>query len=117
MEQTQPLLSNQQVNSTAGTVSVRFCVHKPAGCCPSICCCNREEFINATQVVVPDTTTVGEFLRIVNEINQPKNEYTFASINGFQLHNNDLIAPTIRSFEKFAAPIVIVPKEACCLLI
>lgn len=116
-QQTQPLLS-QQDDPTAGKVSVRFCVHQEEGCCPNCCwCCCRERYYNAVQIVVPDTTTVGEFLHIVSELNGAKTEYSMAFINNFQLTNSDLIAPTIRSFENFASPIVVVPKEGCCLLI
>lgn len=110
----QPLLEG---NDLSHTVSVRFCVHRDPCCC-YICCptckCCQEQFENATQIVVPETTTVEEFLRTINRMFSPKTEYAVAYIHGYQLKNSDLIAPTIRSFEKFEAPIVIVPKDTCC---
>ncbi|KAK8836249.1 hypothetical protein M9Y10_039881 [Tritrichomonas musculus] len=117
IEQTQPLLEQPNLNSSPGLVSVRFCVYQEAGCCPSLFSCCRAKTEDAIQAVVPDTTTVGQFLQIVNETNRPKNEYTIATIAGFRLRNEDLIAPTIKSFERFESPIVIVPKDSCCLLI
>ena len=111
IEQTTPLLAQPPANLTPGLVSVRFCVHKDAGCCPWIfkCDCCQEKIENAVQIVVPDTTTVGEFLHIVSQMGNAKEEYGMAFINDFQLNNNDLIAPTIRSFEKFTSPIVVFP--------
>ena len=106
-------------------VSVKFCVYTAEGscytccsCCPCGDCCapSRED---ATQIVVPDTTTVDEFLRIVTRMNNPKTEYTAAFIDQYQLRGSDLVAPTVRSFEKFASPVLIVPKgrNNCCLLV
>lgn len=119
MEQT-PLLANSP-HSTDHLISVRFCVFKEADCnCPCACssCC-RDYITDATQIVVPNTTTVGEFIHILNETNSPSKEYKAAFIKNFRLRNEDLLAPTIRSFEKFEAPIIIVPQESgcCCLLI
>lgn len=118
VEQTQPLLAQSQASPAAGKVSVRFCYHQNAGCFHSIlpCCCNGKD-LNANQIVVPDTTTVGEFLQRVSEINNAKEPYTMAFINGYQLTNDDLIAPTVRSYEYFESPILVTPKDACCLLI
>lgn len=117
MEQ-QPLLAQQQVDPTADKVSVRFCVHQNP-CCLNKCipCCCKGKYLDEIQIVVPETTTVGEFLQIASDVNKPKDPYTSAFINGYQLTHDDLIAPTIRSFENFASPIVVSPKEPCCLLI
>lgn len=118
LNQAQPLLPSQPIDPTAGKISVRFCVSQEAGCLNSCCsfCC-KAKILNAVQLVVPDTTTVGEFLHMLNEMFKPKEEYDIALINGFQLSRDDLLAPTIRSFENFDSPIVVYPKKACCLLI
>ena len=117
MEQ-QPLLSQRKVDPTADKVSVRFCVHQKPGCLNSCCsCCCKGKIEDEVQIVVPETTTVQEFLQITAEVNKPKEPYTGAFINGYQLNPDDLIAPTIRSFENFESPIVVAPKEPCCLLI
>lgn len=113
----------QKHHSTSNLISVRFCVHKDAApcnkACPSCCYCSccQEETIDACQIVLPATATVGDFLQLVNDMNQPKKEYGYAFINGFRLKNEDPIGPTIKSYIKFSAPIVVVPKEDCCLLI
>ncbi|KAK8836645.1 hypothetical protein M9Y10_037581 [Tritrichomonas musculus] len=117
VEQTQPLLAEPQVNPTAGLVSVRFCILQGAGCCPFFPCCKAKK-LDATQIVVPETTTVEQFLRMVSQINGASEPYSIALIDDYQLSNEDYIAPTIRSFENFESPIVVVPKEPpCCLLI
>lgn len=118
VEQTQPLLAQPQVNPTDGMVSVRFCVRQGAGRCPIFPCCKAKIF-DSTQIVVPETTTVEQFLRIVSQINGAVEPYSIALIDGYQLSLEDLIAPTIRSFENFESPIVVVPKEppCCCLLV
>ncbi|KAK8836647.1 hypothetical protein M9Y10_037583 [Tritrichomonas musculus] len=117
IEQTQPLLAQPNPNSTDNLISVRFCVYKDELCCCPIFSCCKASTEDAVQIVVPETTTVGQFLQIVNETNNPKKEYSIALIAGFRLRNEDLLAPTIRSFERFEAPIVVVPKDSCCLLI
>lgn len=123
IEPVTPLLQPTSINSTDGLISVRFWVHKdscwPMDCCKDRCCtccysC-REVIENATQIVVPNTTTVGEFLHIVSQ--QSNKEFTAAFIEGCRLKNEDLIAPTINSFIKFRVPIVVVPKDQCCCLL
>ena len=93
-DKSQPLLEGNQLSHM---VSVRFCVHRDPCCC-YICCptckCCQEQFENATQIVVPETTTVEEFLHTINRMFSPKTEYAAAFINGYQLKNSDLIAPT-----------------------
>lgn len=114
----QPLLAQppQSPHSTDDLIAVRFCVFKEAACdCPCrLCSCCKNYVYRATQIVVPNTTTVGEFIQILNGMHHPEKEYTACSIAGFRLRNDDLLAPTIKSFEKFESPLVVVPEGSSC---
>ena len=119
-EQASPLLQSEREQRV---VSVRFAVSYGECCCYSMvssipcCSCCGMHYKDEKQVVVPDTTTVGEFLRIVNRLNNAKEPYVCAFIDGYQLRESDLVAPTIRSYEKFESPMIVVPAPKCCLLI
>ena len=119
-EENQRLLPPTQ---TPGKISVKFCVYRKSApcypCCQYVPCCSccGPVIQNAIQIVVPDNITVEEFLRTVSRVTNPSKEYTTAYIGFNQLINSDLLAPSIRSFEHFEVPLVVVPKESCCLLI
>lgn len=119
-EQAEPLL---QGGREQGIVSVRFAVAVGECCCYNFvrclpcCSCCGVHYKDEKQLVVPDTTTVGEFLNIVNRLNNAKEPYIAAFIGDYQLRESDLVAPTIRSYEKFESPMIVVPSSQCCLLI
>lgn len=117
-----PLLSpNQNVNVPDGMVSIRFaCFTEEKACCAG--CCNSKDklYLHMHQIVLPEDTTVDQFLTIASRKVGAEQKYTICRVNGdFRLRMNDPIGPTIKSYEYIESPILGLgaPAEKCCCLL
>lgn len=121
-DQMEPLLipPNQNVNVPDGMVSVRFaCITNEKSCCS--CCSNDVSYLHQHQIVLPENTTVDQFLSMASSMVGADQKYTICKVNGiFSLRLSDPIGPTIKSYEYIESPILglgVPAEKSCCLLI
>lgn len=121
-----PRLANQNVNVPDGMVSIRFlCLteeKKCCGCC-NCCCCKDSVYLHQHQIVLPEDTTVDQFLDVATRKVGSETRYTTCTVNGlFHLRRNDPIGPTIKSYKYLESPLLSLSystpvDKSCCLLI
>ncbi|KAK8896234.1 hypothetical protein M9Y10_014129 [Tritrichomonas musculus] len=121
-DQMEPLISppNQNANVPDGMVSVRFaCFTNEKSCCS--CCMNDITYLHRHQIVLPEDTTVEQFLSYASRMVGTDKEYSICKVNGiFKLRSSDPIGPTLKSYEYIESPILglaIPAEKSCCLLI
>lgn len=92
------------------------CCYESCLCCR--CCCNPDIFL-PRHIVVPADVTVEKFLEIATEAIGTPTPFDVALIDGFILKHSDKLAPSLKAFEHFQQPIVVVltPPSGCCNLI
>lgn len=120
--QSEPLLYQPYQNAEVpkGMVSIRFsCFTSESACCP---CKDDKVILHQHQIVLPEMTTVSSFISIASSKVMASEKFDRCTLNGFELRDSDPIGPTIKSFECFESPVVILRKDEivekpCCLLI
>lgn len=91
-------------------VAIRFVIYNPPNCCQIFCpicscCCKKKPKYEFYQVVVPEDATVGKFLKEAAKA-CGRDQCTVAYLDSANLQYDDLIGPTIRSYECYRFPIL-----------
>lgn len=102
--------ANQTVNVPDGMVSIRFhCLTTDKKCCSccNCCCCKSNIYLHQHQIVLPEDTTVDQFLHIAARKVGAAKSYSRCTVNGlFRLRNSDPIGPTIKSYRYLESPLL-----------
>ena len=131
-DQGEPLLNptSKNVSVPDGMVSIRFYCHteekKCCGCC-NCCCCKDKVYAHQHQIVVPEDTTVAQFMSIASRKVGSPNTYNICHIivrdeGAFLLRDDDPVGPIIKSYRYFDSPLLTlsyvgITEKSCCLLI
>ena len=130
LDQQEPLLNPASQNVPEGMVSVRFFCHteekKCCGCC-DCCCCKDKVYLHQHQIVLPEDTTVGQFMKIASRKVGADKTYNICGVvtsdeGSFILRDEDPVGPIIKSYRYFSTPPlglsrVEITEKHCCLLI
>ncbi|KAK8836250.1 hypothetical protein M9Y10_039882 [Tritrichomonas musculus] len=124
-QQMEPLLypPNQNVNVPDGYVSVRFTCSTSE---TTTSCCSSEEtkYYHQHQIILPENTTVDQFLMIAARKVNSSEPFSGCRVRGiYKLRPNDPIGPTVKSYQYFESPVFsldgsyVPAKQSCCLLV
>lgn len=95
-----------------------------AACCESCCpccssCCDQDK-LGAMTVVVPENTTVKQFIKIAKKaLGDEDQDNSIVYLDCQKLRPDDLIAPTVLAYKYFRFPVLQIsgpPQNACNLI-